>query len=224
LHGGSQMCNNGIVYFGRLFNSWEGGGTPQTRLKDWLDPLNTQLSAISLLTGISSDTLVLAGNIKNEKENPISNTLITLYLNGNELESQWTDGSGNFSFVGLSPGAYELSMIKPDQGNNGVSTMDLIDVQKHVIQTKPFNSNIKLAAADVNKSGSVTTMDMIKIRRVILGMDCCFSNEENEWIFFLQNELIENKFPFTLNQSIFDFQMTGIKIGDVNNSASTGNG
>jgi len=224
LHGGSQMCNNGIVYFGRLFNSWEGGGTPQTRLKDWLDPLNTKVSMISLLTEISSDTLVFAGNIKNEKETPIPNALITMFLNGNEVESQLTNASGNFSFAGLAPGSYELSIIKPDQGNNGVSTMDLIDVQKHVIQTKPFDSNLKLAAADANKSGSVTTLDMIKIRRVILGMDCCFSNQENEWLFFRQNGLIENKYPITFSQSIFDFQMTGIKIGDVNNSASTGNG
>lgn len=40
LHGGNAACGNGLYdSFGRIFNSWEGGGTPDSRLKDWLDPL-----------------------------------------------------------------------------------------------------------------------------------------------------------------------------------------
>lgn len=36
-------CNSDYneAFFGRLHISWEGGGTPDTRLKDWLDPKNT---------------------------------------------------------------------------------------------------------------------------------------------------------------------------------------
>ncbi|PHN04226.1 proprotein convertase P-domain-containing protein [Flavilitoribacter nigricans] len=40
LHGGDAACGNSSYdAFGRLFNSWEGGGTPDSRLKDWLDPI-----------------------------------------------------------------------------------------------------------------------------------------------------------------------------------------
>ncbi len=37
LHGGGASCSN-IVYdsYGKFFTSWEGGGSPSTRLKDWL--------------------------------------------------------------------------------------------------------------------------------------------------------------------------------------------
>ena len=39
LHGGYAACgNNEPDWFGRLHVSWEGGGTPETRLRDWLDP------------------------------------------------------------------------------------------------------------------------------------------------------------------------------------------
>lgn len=39
LHGGDASCNNDLYdAFGRIYNSWEGGGTPDSRLKDWLDP------------------------------------------------------------------------------------------------------------------------------------------------------------------------------------------
>ncbi len=42
LHGGYASCNNNLSdWYGRLFVSWTGGGTADTRLQDWLDPLNT---------------------------------------------------------------------------------------------------------------------------------------------------------------------------------------
>ena len=42
LHGGWAACgNDDSDYYGRLYRSWTGGGTPSTRLKDWLDPGNT---------------------------------------------------------------------------------------------------------------------------------------------------------------------------------------
>lgn len=42
LHGGAAACGNDAYdTYGWFHASWEGGGTPATRLKDWLDPDNT---------------------------------------------------------------------------------------------------------------------------------------------------------------------------------------
>lgn len=43
LHGGQASCSNpnGSDYYGKFSVSWEGGGTPDSRLRDWLDPANT---------------------------------------------------------------------------------------------------------------------------------------------------------------------------------------
>lgn len=49
LNSGESECGSnspttvvkGPDYYGRLYTSWNGGGTAQTRLKDWLDPLGT---------------------------------------------------------------------------------------------------------------------------------------------------------------------------------------
>lgn len=42
LHGGNAFCGNDEYdSFGWFYSSWEGGGTPSTRLRDWLDPDNT---------------------------------------------------------------------------------------------------------------------------------------------------------------------------------------
>ena len=42
LHGGAASCNNNSFdSYGWMHTSWEGGGSPQNRLKDWLDPDNS---------------------------------------------------------------------------------------------------------------------------------------------------------------------------------------
>lgn len=43
LHGGYASCSAPTTsdWYGKLSVSWTGGGTPATRLKDWLDPTNT---------------------------------------------------------------------------------------------------------------------------------------------------------------------------------------
>jgi lysyl endopeptidase len=42
LHGGTSECYKSLPdWYGRISRSWEGGGEPGTRLRDWLDPANT---------------------------------------------------------------------------------------------------------------------------------------------------------------------------------------
>jgi len=42
LHGGFAACGNDLEdWYGRLSVSWTGGGSPSTRLSDWLDPIGT---------------------------------------------------------------------------------------------------------------------------------------------------------------------------------------
>jgi hypothetical protein len=50
LHGGNAACgNNDSDWFGRFFVSWTGGGTPSTRLSDWLDPGSTGATTVDTL-------------------------------------------------------------------------------------------------------------------------------------------------------------------------------
>ena len=42
LWGGRGTCREDVIdFYGRLSGSWEGGGTRETRLRDWLDPAGT---------------------------------------------------------------------------------------------------------------------------------------------------------------------------------------
>ncbi len=47
LHGGNAACGNDESdWFGSMAVSWEGGGTPETQLKYWLDPLGLEATTI----------------------------------------------------------------------------------------------------------------------------------------------------------------------------------
>lgn len=47
LHGGYAACgNDSSDWYGRFYTSWTGGGNPNNRLRDWLDPVNTGQSAL----------------------------------------------------------------------------------------------------------------------------------------------------------------------------------
>ncbi|MEN8007518.1 MAG: trypsin-like peptidase domain-containing protein [Candidatus Krumholzibacteriota bacterium] len=50
LHGGAAACgNNESDWYGRFFVSWAGGGTSDSRLSDWLDPLGTGAATVETI-------------------------------------------------------------------------------------------------------------------------------------------------------------------------------
>lgn len=54
LRGGQATCANSIKdYYGKFSLSWEGGGTPESRLKDWLDPLGLNPNYLDGKTSIN---------------------------------------------------------------------------------------------------------------------------------------------------------------------------
>ena len=61
LHGGAASCSNDLYdSFGRFASSWEGGGSPTTRLKDWLDPDNLGIESIGGRSAIQCSFFVNA--------------------------------------------------------------------------------------------------------------------------------------------------------------------
>ncbi|GEQ86939.1 hypothetical protein ULMS_24470 [Patiriisocius marinistellae] len=57
LYAGQASClgtetNNDYDIYGRFASSWDSGNTPQTRLKDWLDPINSGQTSIESVQNI----------------------------------------------------------------------------------------------------------------------------------------------------------------------------
>ncbi|NUQ22776.1 MAG: hypothetical protein HUU34_02410, partial [Saprospiraceae bacterium] len=54
--------------------------------------------------------------------------------------------------------------------NNGVTTFDVLTIRRHVLATEELERPYRWIAADVNNSGSITTQDLLIMRKVILGI------------------------------------------------------
>ncbi|MCF6319252.1 MAG: hypothetical protein L3J83_08250 [Proteobacteria bacterium] len=74
LHGGAAACGNDDPdWYGRLYMSWEGGETANSRLKDWLDPTNTGVQTLQGLGECSPMTVSIAHTSSSEEIGIIQN-------------------------------------------------------------------------------------------------------------------------------------------------------
>ena len=130
LYGGYAACsgevNNGEAdWYGRFGVSWDGD-SPETRLKDWLDPQNVSPSvldgwpegavqyandaSVSINNEIEGvlcqSTIYPTATIFNNGEENLTEAVVTVQLNGNTLEQvNWSGslGSSQSAVVNLSP-------------------------------------------------------------------------------------------------------------------------
>jgi hypothetical protein len=173
-----------------------------------------------------SGSATVAGLITTEENSLVGGVEVNLNSNG----KMTTGVDGGYFFSGLAFGGDYTVVPKKDAGYlNGVSTYDLVLISKHILGLQLLNSPYKLIAADVNNSGSVTTMDLIQLRKLILNVDTQLSNV-NSWRFVPASFTFPNPanpwatvFPEVLNINNFSGTVNGdfvaIKVGDVNNSA-----
>jgi hypothetical protein len=57
------------------------------------------------------------------------------------------------------------------EDDDGVTTLDIIIMHWHILEKKYMMSNLDLIAADVNGSGSLTALDLVETRSVVLHND-----------------------------------------------------
>ncbi len=64
---------------------------------------------------------------------------------------------------------------------NGISTADIVYIQRFLLGLQPFN-NLQRAAADVNNSSSVSTSDVSELRKLILGITSKFNKLTKSYV------------------------------------------
>lgn len=234
LHGGYMACRGSSAYFGRLFYSWEGGGTPETRLKDWLDPLGLSPVSLEGMENLENGGGEISGIVHTEGGAAIVGAEVQLVTAAGTVFNATTDVQGYYQFSAVPYGErLEISVSKNDLAANGCSTADLIKVQKHILGIDLLETAYQWIAADVNLSSTISTQDLIQIRKVVLGIDSVFKSTP-AWHFIpvalefpeAPNPFIGTPWPIRavviqgLDTSIPDLDFIGIKYGDVNGSAA----
>ncbi len=140
-----------------------------------------------------------------------------------------TDANGVYTFKDMP--LNETYNIQPELNTfplNGVSTYDLVLVSKKILNTEPFNSPYKFFAADANNNKSVSTADLVELRKLILHINDQFSNGQASWTFVDKNiDLGSNPLsksinnPYTLDNNSGALDFVAVKIGDVSGNAAS---
>lgn len=174
----------------------------------------------------------ISGFVATQSNEMVEDVQVTKTNMQNYTEEYYmTQLTGKYNFVNpVIETTYELKAAKNDDHSNGVSTLDLVLIQRHILGLQELDSPYKVIAADVNNNEKLNSSDLLELRKVILGINTEFSNNQS-WRFVDATQTfsdITDPFPFTeeimivnyANENDADNNFVGVKIGDVNNSAS----
>jgi hypothetical protein len=97
--------------------------------------------------------------------------------------------NGIYQFVELALGEdYTLEpSYNPGVNLSTVSTADLILISRHILGLQELTGEYQLLAANVNLDNNINILDIIAIRRVILGLDAAFQ-ATNSWRFYVAGD------------------------------------
>ncbi len=171
----------------------------------------------------------IAGTISTEGAGNLQGASIT--LSGSASQNATTAANGGYSFVNLTKGGDFTIVPQLDKNHlNGVSTFDLVLIQKHILGVQALNSPYKMIAADVNNSKSISTLDLIALRKLILNIDTHFANNTSWRFIDAAYNFPQGSNPWSAAfpevVSINDIaanasaNFVAVKIGDVNASAT----
>lgn len=172
----------------------------------------------------------LGGSVANEDDEGVEN--VTVNLNGNMTSQTSTSGTGSFQFANLPLGHdYTVAPHLDDNPLNGVTTLDLMLLHRHILGIQILDSPYKMIAGDANHSDALSISDVVEIQKLILHINDVFPNNTSwrfvDKVFTFPNPAnpFETMFPeicnvnnLALNNMPVDF--VAVKVGDVNGSAA----
>ncbi len=235
-------CGSGEVFFSFSESQADTGfvftcdhiGTQSIELFMWDAAENRTSCVVNFtVTGVpkcgQSRTTTVGGNIVTVKgeEVPFVNIILE-DMDSGASNIVATEANGNFAFDAPIAKDYMLRPERIDNIDNGVTTFDLILLQRHIIGLDKLTDPYQLIAADVNNSGSITALDMVELRRAILKLNDEFTNNTS-WRFVASDFVFENPSNPTaelMPQEVYisgleeeqSFDFIAIKIGDINGS------
>ncbi len=214
------------------------GGYYPVRIYVWDECNNVDFCMVNLRLvdnqgacgGTPGASRMIAGEVFTEAGEEV----IDVMIESNEMSSSlynmdMTDQAGQYSIVNPISMDYEISATKNDDYINGVTTLDIVLIQQHILDIKPLDSAYKLIAADASNDERVSGIDLVQIRKLILGVADDFPNNDS-WRFVDAKQTLDydNPWPFTellevssLSDDMMDEDFVGVKIGDVNGSVVT---
>lgn len=174
----------------------------------------------------------IGGIISTDEDETVKDVKVS--LSGSFILQNTTGSNGAFGFSCMPYGQGYEYVVTPQLNmnpTNGVSNFDAVLITKHILSIQPIIGPYKRIAADVNNSHSISTADIIALRRLILHVDDTLTNNPS-WRFIPESYVFPDPnnpwvevFPETallsnIGAGYTQVNFIGIKIGDVNGSAA----
>ncbi len=172
-----------------------------------------------------------AGITATELGNGVAEATVSLDAAISEFpRSTTTDASGDYAFLSNPNGVdYEITVNKNDDHTNGVSTLDLVLIQRHIVGFADLDSPYKVIAADINGDDNVSSIDVVELRKVVLGVQDEFTSNTS-WRFVDATQTfadITSPWPVDETRAISNLStdmdaenFVAVKVGDVNATAT----
>ena len=173
---------------------------------------------------------ILTGKLQTEEQEGVESATVAVqspHMTSPATLNTVSDGSYSFSSMPMND-QYTIQARRNDNPMNGVSTLDLVLIQKHIMGSESLSSAYKVIAADVDNNHDVNAIDLVELRKLILGIydklpnntswkfvprSYVFTEIANPW-----NYPVEGQIDHMSGDTKVDF--VGIKIGDVNATAA----
>ena len=170
----------------------------------------------------------IIGYVKDINSNrPIKDMSISVGTDYEFLNTK-TDSNGYYNFD-FSDGSSTVSIqaIKDTNWIEGITTLDIVLLQRHLLGIKKIKTPYKLMAGDANNDDKITASDILALRKLILGSKKRFKN--HSWVGLPIGINLKGINPFddnllinalSLSDYVNVFNFDAIKIGDINQSAN----
>ncbi len=173
----------------------------------------------------------VSGAIVTADQQKVNNTEVSLLdMTGGKKSFYLTSDDGTYEFTEMvSNKDYEITASKDDDYSKGVSTLDILLIQRHILGIQRLDDPYKMIAADVNNSKTITATDILQMRKLILGLFTEFPGSPSWKFIDAGYEFSDPDKPWDYQESIVlqdvSGQMEGnnfiaVKVGDVDRSYS----
>ena len=169
--------------------------------------------------------VTISGMITSEMDK--ATNLVMLELEGTDMQSMSEDGAYTFDAMPQG-GSYMLKPSLETYPLDGITTYDILLIQKHILGLKILDSPYKMLAADTDGSENISGADILNLRKLILGDIASFENQK-EWQFVWKDHTfidyynpwldVTEMYEIPSLTSNMDIDFISIKTGDINNSS-----
>lgn len=173
--------------------------------------------------------LSIAGKVVSETQEPVAGVIVSLDADLPEFpKKQLTDSDGKYQFADLTPlNDYSVRLEREGSYKDGISTLDLVLIQRHILKVQELEGPYKIIAADVTGDDKISAADLVALRKLILGIENKFPSMPSWRFIDRYTEFSDPKQPFPVNDKMTMYDMStsyleadfvAIKLGDVNNT------